>query len=614
MNAISILIVEDELIIAKSTAKKLEASGYKVPKIVSSGQAAIEYIQGDRPDLILMDIAIKGEIDGIETAKKIKHVADIPVIFLTAYASDEVIERAAKTGCYGYLIKPFRDKELQATVKMTLSKYEEQSTIQKALVSRVNDYSLQYDDIYKDNLTNLPNKLFLRDLFDYLSASLDSGESSSSNIGKGEDDPAVSSIGESDLAEAKPELVAIFNISIDRLPKISSFLSKEQQDTLVGEIALRLSSCVGSFDFQGALVYLEKDNYVVMVALDKKSTAQNYGQEIVEQLKKSFEVGNQEIFLSSSVGVAFFPSDNTDIEKLLYQSHQASEYARSQGGKNCQLFTFAFNVKNSRAAESLSMEADLHHALDRKELQLYYQPKISLKNSSIVGAEALLRWNHPVMGRIAAEKFIPLAEESGLMRPISEWIMYSACGQTKAWHDLGWDFLKIGVNLSGFQFRQSDLFHQVTQVLFKTSLDPHCLELELTEKILVENIKTNIQRLHLLKKLGIQIALDDFGTGYSSLGYLQKFPFDILKIDSCFIRDIDSNKVNAVITKNTIDMAHQLGLKVVAEGVETIGELKHLWECQCDEVQGFVYSRPVPANEFQKLVLNNKILPVNAAE
>lgn len=601
MTKTNILIVEDELIIAKNTAKKLENLGYAVSKIVSYGQAAIQYLSDEIPDLILMDIAIKGEIDGIETANRIKSIADIPIIFLTAYANDQTLERASQTGCYGYLIKPFRDKELQATVKMALSKHQEQSAIQEALQFTVNQYSSQYDDVYKNSLTNLPNKLFLRDLFDYLSSLVNSrGKIENQN----DHNDLVNSPEEYHQKQPLLELLAVFNISFDRLQKISSFLTKEQQDSLIQEIAQRLSNCVGGFDFQGAIVYLEQDNYVVMVALDKRKTASDYGQEILNQLRQAFDIDGQEIFLSTSIGISFYPSDNTDIEGLLHQGQTAIEYARKQGGNRCQLFTFAFNIKHSRATESLTMEAELHHALEREELELYYQPKVNLKTNSIIGAEALVRWNHPTMGRISAEKFIPLAEESGLMKPIGEWILNVACRQIKTWHNSGLDFLKVGVNISGFQFRQSDLFHQITQVLFNTSLDPQCLELELTEKILVENIKTNIQRLHLLKKLGIKIVLDDFGTGYSSLGYLQQFPFDILKIDSCFIRNIDSNQVNAVITENIIDMAHQLGLTVVAEGVQTEAELSYLQQCQCDDFQGFYHSRPLEAKEFKTLVLS----------
>lgn len=594
----NILIVEDELIIAKNTAKKLQNMGYEVAKIVSSGQEAINFVNQAQPNLILMDIAIKGEIDGIETAAQIKSIADVPIIFLTAYANEQTLDRASQTGCYGYLIKPFREKELQAAIKMSLSKHQEQSAIQKSLQDTINEYSAHFNDVYLNNLTNLPNQLFLRDSFDYLTSLInDNHQITTEN---------------KDISESNLQLIAIFNIAIDRFAKICSCLTKEQQQTLIQSIAQRLTNYVSESDFQGITIYLKEDNFLVMIPLDKQITASKYGQEILNLLRQTFYLDHHQIFLSISIGISFYPSDSQDIEELLERSKQATEYAKSQGGNRCQLFTYAFNVKNAQKTEGLAMEAELHHALEKGELELYYQPTVNLKTNSIVGAEALLRWNHPSMGRIPAEKFINVAEDSGLIKPIGEWILETACKQTKTWHDAGLNFLKIGINLSGFQFRQSDLFHKITQTLFSTSLDPQYLELELTEKVLVENIKVNIQRLHLIKKLGIQIALDDFGTGYSSLGYLQQFPFDSLKIDSCFIRHIDSNQINAVITENIINMAHQLGLKVVAEGVENKAELDYLQQFGCDEIQGFLCSRPLDAKSLKKLVIEQTTLRIQS--
>ncbi|MEM7759488.1 MAG: EAL domain-containing protein [Cyanobacteria bacterium P01_A01_bin.40] len=595
----NILIVEDELLIAKITAKKLSKIGYNVSKIVSSGQAAIDFADQEQPDLILMDIAIKGEIDGIETAARIKSRLDVPVIFLTAYANDETLERAAQIGCYGYLIKPFRDKELQATVKMVLSKHQEQKAIQDALQSTIYQYSTEQDDIYKDNLTNLPNKLFLRDLFEYLS-SLALGENITDN--------SVQNISKDNLEFSESKLVVIYNISLDRFKKISSFLDKEQQRALVKEIAQRLTNCVDNSNGHGATVYLNPDNFVILLALEDRATAARYGQTILDDLKESFLIGDREIYLSPSVGMAFCPFDSTDIEELLQQSEKAMEYAIKQGGNRCQAFTFAFNIKRYQASDDLRLESELHHALERNELELYYQPKVDLVSNLVVGAEALVRWNHPNLGRITPDKFIPVAEENGLIKPIGEWILEDACRRMQRWHLEGLDNLKISVNLSGAQFKQSDLFHKITQILFKTSLEAQYLELELTETILVENIKVNVQKLNLLKKLGVQIALDDFGTGYASLGYLQQFPFNILKLDSCFVRNIDDNQVSAVIVQNTIAMAHQLGLQVVAEGVQTEAELNFLKSVQCDTGQGFLWSRPLEAGEFQRLVMKEMAL------
>lgn len=598
----NILIVEDELLIARNTAKKLNNFGYNVVNIVSNGQAAIDCVNLEQPDLVLMDIAIKGEIDGVETASQIKSISDVPIIFTTAYANNETLDRAAETGCYGYLIKPYKEQDLYATVKMTLSKHLEQSTIQRTLQSSISEYSSEYDNVYQDQLTGLPNKLFLRDLFEYLLSLI-------SNRNPEESSSLPKSYQQDIAQESQLNIIGVLNISLDRFEKISSFLNKEEQDSLLKEIAQRLVDCVRNFAAHGEVVYLAPDNFVVLLAMDSRITGSKYGQSLLNVLQQNYLIGNREIYLAPNIGIAFCPNDSQDITELLEQSYKAIDYGKTQGGNRCQAYTIAFNIKNSKATGDLRLESELHHALERQEFELYYQPKLDLKTNLIIGSEALLRWNHPTMGRINAEKFVPLAEDIGLIKPIGEWVLTTACRQMQYWLDAGFKNHKISVNLSGAQFKQSDLFHQITQILFKTSLEPQFLELELTETILVENIRTNVQRLNMLKKLGIQICLDDFGTGYSSLGYLQQFPFDILKIDACFIRDINQNQVNAVITKAVIEMAHQLGLQVVAEGVETNDELDFLKNIQCDAIQGFLFSRPLSAAEFQKLARKQLHLP-----
>ena len=600
MSKIGILIVEDELIIAKNTAKKLSKLGYSVEGIVSSGKAALEQVNRQQPDLILMDIAIKGAIDGIETAIRIrKEVADIPIIFLTAYANEQTVDRASKTGCYGYLIKPFKEAELQATIKISLNKHREQLTISNSLQNVINERSSNFDDVYLNQITELPNKLFLRDSFDYLKSLLP--------------DEQNSSVDNNDSSKARINLIAIFRIDLDRFAKINNCLKQHQKNIFVREIAQRLNEFVSNASFPGITIHFQEDSFLTMIPLDDRTRVSQYGQDILNVIRQVIYIDEREIFPSASIGISLYQNE-LELEELLKQAEKASQYAKEQGGNRCQLFTFAFNVKKSQAIEDLTMEAELHHALEREELELYYQPKIDLCTNLIIGAEALLRWNHPTLGKITADRFISLAEESGSIELIGKWVLDRACKQTKAWHKAGLDFLTIGVNLSGLQFKQSDLFHTIARVLFETSLNPQCLQLELTEKVLVENIKTNIQRLNLIKKLGIKIALDDFGTGYASLGYLQQFPFDLLKIDSCFVRHIDKNKVNAVIVENIIRMAHQLGLKVAAEGVETEGELKYLQQHQCDLVQGYYYSFPLEPAKFKDLVINTNHLSVTASK
>ncbi len=595
MNKTKILLVEDELLIAKDTQRQLKKLGYTVTDIVSSGAAAIQSVSLNPPDLILMDIAIKGNMNGIETAQAIHAIKDIPVIYLTAYADDVTIKEAAQTSSYGYIIKPFNIRELHATIQLVVNKHQEQVMIEQSLRETVNQYSSEYHSIYKNNLTQLPNKLFLRDLFSYLLSSLN--DEASNNDSEDADNS------ESD----RQKLVAVFCLQLDRFHKIYNSLENDSKNVLLQNIAKRLTDCVESVQFPGATIHLEINEFVVMFAgFNNRQIVHDYAQKIINSLTQPFSIDNKEIFISVSIGISFYPFDHNEIEKLLEQAKQAMNYAHKKGINRYHWYTLALNIESSRAADEIALETELHYALQRKELEVYYQPKIDLITNKIVGAEALLRWNHGNMGMISPGRFIPIAEESGLIEPISEWLLNQACQQIKAWQDAGFGLLKIAVNLSGRQFKQSDVFHKITQILFNSGLEAQCLELELTEKILVDNIKANVQRLNLIKKTGIQIALDDFGTGYSSLGYLQQFPFDLLKIDRCFISNVNHHATNAIITQTIIQMAHQLELKVVAEGVETEAELEFLRENKCDEVQGFLFSRPLSAKDFGRLLMSGK--------
>ena len=599
MNRIKILLVEDELLIARDLKRQLEKLEYTVSDIASSGMVAIQSVSNNPPDLVLMDIEIKGKINGIETAQEILAIKHLPIIYLSAYADDRTIKEASKTGGYGYLVKPFNIRELHATIQTVINKHQEQLMIEQSLRETVNQYSDEHHSIYKNNLSGLPNRLFLRDLFTYLLSSFGEETSNFSND--------VNNSLDSESNQRK--LIAVFHLQLDRFQKVSNSLENDLGNVLLKDIVKRLTSCVEKFEFPGTTLHLELNEFVVMFAgFEKRQIVNNYAQQIIDLFSQPYTIDHKEIFISANIGIAFYPFDDNDIEKLLEKAKQAMIYAQKKGINQYSWYTFAFNIRSSKAADEIELETELHYALQRKELEVYYQPKIELVSSKIVGAEALLRWNHPKLGMVSPERFIPVAEESGLIQPISEWVLSQACRQTKTWHDAGLGLIKIAVNLSGRQFGQSDLFHKLTQILFDSGIEAQYLELELTEKILVENIKANVQRLKLIKKTGIQIALDDFGTGYSSLEYLQQFPFDILKIDSCFVRNIDRNTINAVITQTIIQMAHQLGLKVVAEGVETEAELEFLRQNNCDEIQGFLFSRPLSARDFGDLLVNGKSL------
>ena len=594
MENINILIVEDELLIAENLAMQLKKLEYNVIDIVSSGQAAIKKAKKHNPDLILMDIAIKGEMDGIETAAIIQENNQIAIIFLTAYADDKTLERASSTGCYGYILKPFKNRELHATIQMALKKHQEQLVMEKSLTEvteLLGEYSLEKSHVYEDSLTKLPNQLMLRELFSYLSLGLENSSASDNS---------------KDDANINKKLLSVIFLKLDRFERILTSLGNEKSDLLIKTLSQRLTEHINCYSHEGILIRLEYSEFCILLSgLEQRQIASDFVQLTMDKLRQPFTIGGENIFLTASIGISFYPFDNIEIEHLLGQAKQAMTYAQDQGGNKYKQYTSAFRIITSSNSNDLSLEADLHRAIEQNQLELYYQPKVNLITGKTHSAEALIRWNHPELGLISPNKILPLAEACGLMDKIGDWVLKTACKQTQIWHQAGFN-LRIAINLSGHQFKQSDLFHKLTQLLFEFNLEAHSIELELTEQMLVENVQSNIQKLNLIKQLGIKITLDDFGTGYSSLGYLHQFPFDVLKIDRCFITKIDQNQKNAVITKSVIEMAHQLGLKVVGEGVERQAELDFLVKNKCDEIQGYLFARPLPVSDFEKLVMMDK--------
>jgi EAL domain-containing protein (putative c-di-GMP-specific phosphodiesterase class I) len=299
--------------------------------------------------------------------------------------------------------------------------------------------------------------------------------------------------------------------------------------------------------------------------------------------------------ISTSIGISLYPLDGDNVETLLKNADRAMYHSKAEGKNNYQFYKEPMNVA---VLEKISMEKQLKSAFDAKEFELYYQPQIDIHSWQIVGAEALLRWNHPERGTLLPDTFIPIAEETGLMIPIGTWILYTACAQNKTWQDAGVDPIRVTVNLSGVQFRQANFIETVDTILKETGLNPAYLEFEITESILMENMEEVIAGLNTLKSMGIHISIDDFGTGYSSLSYLNRFPIDTLKIDQSFVKDIRTINDDLAIIKAIIALAGSLNLKVIAEGVETEEQLAFLHKQGSDMIQGFLFSPPLPAGRF----------------
>jgi len=307
----------------------------------------------------------------------------------------------------------------------------------------------------------------------------------------------------------------------------------------------------------------------------------------------------QEAFVAASAGIAVYPYDDADIDNLVKNADTAMFRAKEHGGNTYQYFKSDMNTK---AVERLKLESALRHALERNEFELNYQPRVDLHTGTIRGMEALLRWNNPQLGAVSPLTFIPLLEETGLIVPVGEWVLKTACEQTHKWHKAGYEHLKVSVNLSARQFRQKDLVNRFRVIWEASGLAPAYLELEITEGLLVDNVDTVVGMLSAFYEHGVQISIDDFGTGYSSLSYLKRFPIHTLKIDRSFVRDIIDDSDDAAITAAIVALARSLRLNIIAEGVETKSQLDYLTSLSCDEVQGFYFSKPLPADEFEAFI------------
>jgi diguanylate cyclase (GGDEF)-like protein/PAS domain S-box-containing protein len=391
-------------------------------------------------------------------------------------------------------------------------------------------------------------------------------------------------------------------VGLDRFKFVNDTLGHEAGDTLLREVAKRLQVAVRETD---TVARLGGDEFVLVLterAEDHLSGATL--QRILDAVTAPVLLEGHDFFFTCSAGVAVYPADGETPDQLLKHADIALHRAKDSGRNN---FQFYAPGMNARALERLRLEADLRTALDQRQFVLHYQPQVSLDSGAIVGMEALLRWNHPELGMVAPDRFIALAEETGLIVPIGAWVLREACAQTRAWRDAGLPLLRVAVNISPRQFAQQDLVQSIAAVLADTGLEAHCLELELTESVVMADVERAVATLDELKGLGVKLSIDDFGTGYSSLSYLKRFPIDVLKIDRSFVRDITDDPDDAAIAVLIIDLAHSLGLQVIAEGVETAAQLDFLRAHHCDQMQGYYFSRPQPAEQFIELVRSAKV-------
>jgi diguanylate cyclase (GGDEF)-like protein len=398
-------------------------------------------------------------------------------------------------------------------------------------------------------------------------------------------------------AHRNGEMLAVLFLDLDRFKTINDTLGHTVGDQLLQGVTKRLASCLREGDI---VARWGGDEFTLLLShVSHVDDATQTAQIILDTLQPAFEIEDHQLHITSSIGVVLYPYDGEDVQTLLANADVGLHRAKEQGRNQYQLYTPAMN---SQASKLLTLENSLHKALECGEFVVYYQPQVNIFTWEITQMEALVRWQHPELGLISPKTFIPLAEENGLIVPIGEWVLQTACAQNAAWHKAGFSPLRVAVNLSARQFQQPNLVKVVARVLEEMELEPHLMELEITETTAMQNVDFTSAMLYDLHQMGVHISLDDFGTGYSSLSYLKIFPFDTIKIDQSFIQDLTTDPKGAAIIAAVITLGRSLGLRIVAEGVETKEQLDCLRSLQCTEMQGHLFWKPLSAEEATKLL------------
>jgi diguanylate cyclase (GGDEF)-like protein/PAS domain S-box-containing protein len=494
-----------------------------------------------------------------EKSRRFAEDTVLPEFFRAGFIKDIPHQMLKKTG------------EIMHVLVSAIAEYDDEGQISRSLgvVVDITERKEAEKEIqklaYYDTLTGLPNRtLFL----DRLSQGLAQGRREERKVG-------------------------VLFLDLDRFKAINDTLGHVAGDMLLKYVAKRLQGCVRQSD---TVARLGGDEFVVILpGVHTEADLTAFSKKILDTLSRPVRLGEKKFFTTASIGISVFPDDAENVDALIRNADIAMYAAKDRGKNTYQFFSAEMNAK---VVEKLGMETRLRLALKHNELTLVYQPQIDLLRGRMTGLEVLLRWRHPEAGLIAPGSFIRVAEETGLIVPIGEWVLETACQQAKMWQDAGFPRIRVGVNISSRQFEQPDFIDMVDRVLQQTGFDPTCLELELTESIVMENVPDTIMTLTDLKVRGIHLAIDDFGTGYSSLSYLKHFPFDRVKIAQEFVRDISIDPDDAAIVEAITGMAHSLGLEVIAEGVERREQMEFLRDRRCNDMQGFYFAKPMPAEEF----------------
>ncbi len=558
-----VLLVEDnpgDARLVELMLNELEANPIKLHHVTSLTSAQ-DFLKTNTPDLVLLDLSLP-DGDGLDSIQKIQHInSSLPIIILTGLDDPNFAIKSVTSGAQDYLIKGQGDGYL---ILRAIRYAIERKSIEQNLFLLA----------HYDSLTGLANR-----------------ESFHATLPKS-------------LLRAKRNnhVLGLMFLDLDHFKEINDSFGHACGDELLVCVSKRLQSSVRATD---TIARLGGDEFTII--LDSIQQPENAGMvagKILQALAKPFLISEQQIFIGSSIGIALYPKDATNHEELIKYADTAMYKAKEKGRNNYQYFTDNLNVE---VAKTMQLKNDLRKAIKQNELFLYYQPKVKTNNHAIIGAEALLRWQHPIRGLVSPVEFIPLAEQSELIDEIGAWVIKAAISQNHQWREKQLKPILMAINLSARQFQTRDFVDLIERELSNINMEASSLELEITESLLMKEEQLAQEILKELNDKGHKISIDDFGTGYSSLSYLKRFTVDTLKIDRSFIRDIISDQDDAEIVKAIIAMAHALRLTVIAEGVENEEQLAFLRQHNCDEIQGYFFSKPVSADEFEILLRQENV-------
>lgn len=566
----TVLIVDDDPISRFTVKALLEQEKIYNLEFAENGEQGLTKALDIVPDVMLLDVMMPG-IDGFEVCRRLRthhRLAELPIVMVTTLDDRQSRLRGIEAGADDFMSKPFDQEELCARIRTItrLNRYRRLVETKEQLFNLAN----------YDNLTKLPNRNLL---MERLRQSIEHADRSHQNV-------------------------AVLALDLDGFKTLNDSLGHEIGDKILCEVTKRLKNTVSA----GSTVSrFSADEFVII--FDTKNPVQDVNhmaQALLASIKEQMVIDDYEMVVTACIGISVFPDDGEDAGSLLKHAELALSRAKSAEKNSYQFFT---SEMNEAAMERLILENKLRKVLKQDELRLYYQPQIELNSGRLIGMEALLRWQNPEWGLVSPAKFVPIAEETGLIIDIGEWVLRTACKQNKAWQLAGHPPTRVSVNLSSRQFQIPNLLEIIKDALQESELEAQYLELELTESVLLEDSidkKNSIfSILNELQTMGVKIAIDDFGTGYSSLSYLKRFPVNTLKIDRSFVKDVCYDNDDAAITTAIIAMAHSLRLSIVAEGVEDADQLAFLKKRECEIIQGYYFSPPLSANDmtqkFQKI-------------